>query len=47
MATLPISAREITKALNSKGFITSTTTGGNANSVVSGRKTGITTAQSG
>jgi hypothetical protein len=46
MATQPTSAREITKALNGKGFVTSTTTGGNAHSVVSGRKNGITTRQS-
>jgi hypothetical protein len=46
MTTLPTSAKEITKALNGKGFVTSTTTGGNAHSVVSGRKTGITTAKS-
>jgi hypothetical protein len=42
----PTSAREITAALNRKGFTTSTTEGYNANSSVSGRKNGITTSKS-
>ena len=46
MTTLPTSAKEITKALNSKGFVTSTTTGYNAHSTVSGRNKGITTRKS-
>jgi hypothetical protein len=42
----PNSAREVTAALNRKGFATSTTEGYNANSSVSGRSIGISTLRS-